>query len=143
MYQDLYEANEKAIQEVSEILNDKISEFKITVISMPSDSSDSDMSTINKRVIIFNPNFETSFSVPFRIAHEMSHILYGSSSKTYTFSPLSKKTEEIEANLHGIQILADIFFGDYYSTTQRWEYRYRFIELFDLQPITHLVEKCL
>lgn len=143
MYQDLYEANEKAIQEVSEILNDKISEFKITVISMPSDSSDSDMSNINKRVIIFNPNFETSFSVPFRIAHEMSHILYGSGSKTYTFSPLSKKTEEIEANMHGIRILADIFFGDYYSTTQRWEYRYRFIELFDLQPITHLVERCL
>ncbi len=143
MYQDLYEANEKAIQEVSEILNDKISEFKITVISMPSDSSDSDMSNINKRVIIFNPNFETSFSVPFRIAHEMSHILYGSGSKTYTFSPLSKKTEEIEANMHGIKILADIFFGDYYSTTQRWEYRYRFIELFDLQPITHLVERCL
>jgi len=143
MYQELYESNEKALIETTEILNNRIAESKIQVISMPSDSSDSDMSNINKRVIIFNPNFETSFSVPFRIAHEMSHILYGSSSKTYTFSPLSKKTEEIEANIHGIQILADIFFGDYYSTTQRWEYRYRFIELFDLQPITHLVEKCL
>lgn len=143
MYQELYESNEKALSETTEILNNRISESKIQVISMPSNSSDSDMSNINKRVIIFNPNFETSFSVPFRIAHEMSHILYGSSSKTYTFSPLSKKTEEIEANMHGIQILADIFFGDYYSTTQRWEYRYRFIELFDLQPITHLVEKCL
>lgn len=143
MYQELYESNEKALNETTEILNSRIAEAKIQVISMPSDSSDSDMSNINKRVIIFNPNFETSFSVPFRIAHEMSHILYGSSSKTYTFSPLSKKTEEIEANLHGIQILADIFFWDYYSATQRWEYRYRFIELFDLQPITHLVEKCL
>ena len=143
MYQELYESNEKALSETTEILNNRIAESKIQVISMPSNSSDSDMSNINKRVIIFNPNFETSFSVPFRIAHEMSHILYGSSSKTYTFSPLSKKTEEIEANMHGIQILADIFFGDYYSTTQRWEYRYRFIELFDLQPITHLVEKCL
>ncbi|WP_273705210.1 ImmA/IrrE family metallo-endopeptidase [Leuconostoc mesenteroides] len=143
MYQDLYEANEKAIQEVSEILNDKISELKITVISMPSDTSNSDISNINKRVIIFNPNFETTFSVPFRIAHEMSHILYGNGSKTYTFSPLSKSTEEIEANLNGIQILADIFFDDYYSATQRWEHRYRFIELFDLQPITHLVERCL
>lgn len=143
MYQELYESNEKALNETTEILNNRISEAKIQVISMPSDSSDSDMSNINKRVIIFNPNFETSFSVPFRIAHEMSHILYGSSSKTYTFSPLSKKTEEIEANIHGIKILADIFFGDYYSAIQRWEYRYRFIELFDLQPITHLVEKCL
>lgn len=143
MYQELYESNEKALNETTEILNNRIAEAKITVISMPSDYSDSDMSNINKRVIIFNPNFETSFSVPFRIAHEMSHILYGSGSETYTFSPLSKKTEEIEANMHGIQILADIFFGDYYSITQRWEYRYRFIELFDLQPITHLVERCL
>ncbi|MBZ1510954.1 ImmA/IrrE family metallo-endopeptidase [Leuconostoc mesenteroides] len=143
MYQDLYEANDKAIQDVSEVLNDKIAELKITVVRIPSDISNADMSNIKKRVIILNLNFETTFSITFRIAHEMSHILYGSSSKTYTFSPLSKKTEEIEANLHGIQILADIFFGDYYSTTQRWEYRYRFIELFDLQPITHLVEKCL
>lgn len=143
MYQNLYEANEKAIQEISEILNDKIAEFKITVISVASDTSNADMSNINKRVIIFNPNFKTSFSVPFRIAHEMSHILYGKSSETYTFSPLSKKDEEIKANLNGIRILADIFFADYYSRAQRWEYRYRFIELFDLQPITHLVEKCL
>lgn len=143
MYQELYESNERALNETTEILNNRIAEAKIKVISIPSDTSNSDMSNINKRVIIFNPNFETTFSVPFRIAHEMSHILYGNGSKTYTFSPLSKKTEEIEANLNGIQMLADIFFGDYYSATQRWEYRYRFIELFELQPIAHLVERCL
>lgn len=143
MYQDLYEANEKAIQDVSEVLNEKIAELKITVVRIPSDISNADMSNIKKRVIILNPNFETTFSFPFRIAHEMAHILYGTGSKTYTFSPLSKKDEEIEANVHGIQILADIFFGDYYTENQRWEYRYRFIELFDLQPITHLVERCL
>jgi len=77
MYQELYESNEKALNETTEILNNRIAEAKIKVISIPSDASNSDMSNINKRVIIFNPNFETTFSVPFRIAHEMSHILYG------------------------------------------------------------------
>lgn len=143
MYQDLYEAKEKAIQEVSEVLNNRLAELRIKVITLPSDNSNSDMSNIKKRVIILNPNFETTFSFPFRIAHEMAHVLYSTGSKTYTFSPLSKKDEEIEANIHGIQILSDIFFGDYYTENQRWEYRYRFIELFDLQPITHLVERCL
>lgn len=143
MYQDLYKAKEKAIQEVSEVLNNRLAELRIKVITLPSDNSNSDMSNIRKRVIILNPNFETTFSFPFRIAHEMAHVLYGTGSKTYTFSPLSKKDEEIEANIHGIQILSDIFFGDYYTENQRWEYRYRFIELFDLQPITHLVERCL
>ncbi|WP_273705968.1 ImmA/IrrE family metallo-endopeptidase [Leuconostoc mesenteroides] len=143
MYPSFYDANEIALSEVTDIVYEKIAENNINVINISASETDSDIANINKRVIVFNPNFDTTFSVPFRLAHEMSHVLYGSRSKTYTFSPLSKSTEEIEANLNGIQILADIFFDDYYSATQRWEHRYRFIELFDLQPITHLVERCL
>lgn len=104
---------------------------------------DADLSNKSKRTVIINPNFNTTFSLPFRIAHELAHVLYGENSKTYLFSPLSKKTEETNANLLGIKLLSDIFFSEYTSNTQRWENRFNFIEVFDLHPLTHLVERVL
>lgn len=136
---------QKAIlfKEVIETLEFKMKSDHINLIEVRGAPFDADISNKSKRTVIINPNFDTPFSLPFRIAHEMAHVLYGDESKTYLFSPLSKKTEETTANLFGIKLLSDVFFSDYDSNAQRWENRFNFIEIFDLHPLTHLVERVL
>lgn len=136
---------QKAIffKEVIESLEYKMQSHHINLLEIHGQSSDADLSNKATRTVIINPNFDTSFSLPFRLAHEMAHVLYGEKSKTYLFSPLSKKNEEIKANIFAIRMLCDLYFVDYGSNAQRWENRFIFIELFGLQPLAHLVEQVL
>lgn len=130
-------------KETIEVLEFTMQANNVKLIVVHGTTFDADLSNKSKRTVIINPNFNTTFSLPFRIAHELAHVLYGENSKTYLFSPLSKKTEETNANLLGIKLLSDIFFSEYTSNTQRWENRFNFIEVFDLHPLTHLVERVL
>lgn len=130
-------------KETIEALEFTMQANNVKLIEVRGTTFDADLSNKSKRTVIINPNFNTTFSLPFRIAHELAHVLYGEDSKTYLFSPLSKKTEETNANLLGIKLLSDIFFSEYTSNTQRWENRFNFIEVFDLHPLTHLVERVL
>lgn len=130
-------------KETIEVLELTMQANNVKLIVVHGTTFDADLSNKSKRTVIINPNFNTTFSLPFRIAHELAHVLYGENSKTYLFSPLSKKTEETNANLLGIKLLSDIFFSEYTSNTQRWENRFNFIEVFDLHPLTHLVERVL
>lgn len=130
-------------KETIEALEFTMQANNVKLIEVHGTTFDADLSNKSKRTVIINPNFNTTFSLPFRIAHELAHVLYGEDSKTYLFSPLSKKTEETNANLLGIKLLSDIFFSEYTSNTQRWENRFNFIEVFDLHPLTHLVERIL
>lgn len=130
-------------KETIEVLEFTMQANNVKLIVVQGTTFDADLSNKSKRTVIINPNFNTTFSLPFRIAHELAHVLYGENSKTYLFSPLSKKTEETNANLLGIKLLSDIFFSEYTSNTQRWENRFNFIEVFDLHPLTHLVERVL
>lgn len=130
-------------KETIEVLELTMQANNVKLIVVHGTTFDADLSNKSKRTLIINPNFNTTFSLPFRIAHELAHVLYGENSKTYLFSPLSKKTEETNANLLGIKLLSDIFFSEYTSNTQRWENRFNFIEVFDLHPLTHLVERVL
>lgn len=130
-------------KEVIEELEYKMQTHHINLLEVHGNSSDADLSNKATRTVIINPNFDTSFSLPFRLAHEMAHVIYGEKSKTYLFSPLSKKNEEIKANIFAIKMLCDLYFVDYGSNTQRWENRFNFIELFGLRPLDHLVEQVL
>ena len=130
-------------KETIEVLEFTMQANNVKLIVVHGTTFDADLSNKSKRTVIINPNFNTTFSLPFRIAHALAHVLYGENSKTYLFSPLSKKTEETNANLLGIKLLSDIFFSEYTSNTQRWENRFNFIEVFDLHPLTHLVERVL
>lgn len=115
----------------------------ITLIHVSGTIYDPDVVNSQKRVIIINRSFQTSFSYYFRIAHEISHLLSDRQHDTYNFSQLSKSTAEKQANLQGIKILADYYFTDEQSQKARWERRFAFIETFKLGPLTHLVEKVL
>lgn len=60
--------------------------------------------------IIINPNFKTNVSFNYRLAHEISHILYGDreAQAVYQFSEYGKRGEELLAHKNAIKILMSI-----------------------------------
>lgn len=60
--------------------------------------------------IVMNPNWETNVSYPFRLAHEISHILYGDhdAQAVYQFSEYGKRGEELLAHKNAIRLLMSI-----------------------------------
>ncbi|MCM0582153.1 hypothetical protein H9L19_06650 [Weissella diestrammenae] len=78
------------------------------------DESTPDICYPKHRKIIINKNYNTIISIAFRLAHEMSHILYGDSDAqgVYAFSPLSKKFEERLAHENGIELIARYVYSD-------------------------------
>lgn len=68
-----------------------------------------DTTMIKTKAIIMNPAFE-KVDYAFRLAHELSHILYGDKNKQaiYHFSEFCKRGEELMAHRHAIDILMKI-----------------------------------
>lgn len=62
------------------------------------------------KVIIMNMNFETRSSYLYRLAHEISHILYGDKELQgiYNFSELGKRGEELKAHHNAVKLLLNI-----------------------------------
>lgn len=62
------------------------------------------------KVIVMNINFATCSSYLYRLAHELSHILYGDQELqgVYNFSEFGKRGEELKAHHNAVKLLLTI-----------------------------------
>lgn len=69
-----------------------------------------DFSVVRRQGVFMNKNFETSVSFNFRLAHELSHLIYGDKNlqKIYTFSEFGHRHEELQAHRNAIRMLMSI-----------------------------------
>lgn len=69
-----------------------------------------DSALINSRVVVMNSNLDTSVDYTYRLAHELSHILYGDRDMqiVYQFSEYGKRGEELLAHKNAIEMLMGI-----------------------------------
>lgn len=116
---------------VSEALSKIIRDYDVTVLQIESSSSDPDVAIPIEKLVIINTGLNTHYSMEFRLAHELSHIIYGDSEsqKVYAFSPLSKKEEENVANYQAIRMLARIAYQD---TPMEYRNYIDFMDIFGL-----------
>lgn len=72
--------------------------------------------------IMMNPHYQTSYSFVFRLAHEISHILFGDNDLLpyYRFSPFFLKAEENSANTNAIRLIARIVYHDVPAEQRNW-----------------------
>ncbi|MGQ2226426.1 ImmA/IrrE family metallo-endopeptidase [Fructobacillus fructosus] len=77
------------------------------VDNLEKDTPDSSMS--NNKLVLMNPAYKKS-SYAFRLAHELSHIMYGNNlpDAVYQFSPYFQRGEEYEMHKHAIDMLMEI-----------------------------------
>lgn len=69
-----------------------------------------DFSVVKRQGVFMNVNFDTKVSYEFRLAHEMSHLIYGDSEiqGIYTFSEFGHRQEELLAHRNAIRMLMSI-----------------------------------
>lgn len=69
-----------------------------------------DFSVVKRQGVFMNVNFDTKVSYEFRLAHEMSHLIYGDSEiqGIYTFSEFGHRQEELFAHRKAIRMLMSI-----------------------------------
>ena len=69
-----------------------------------------DFSIVRRQGVFMNTNYETNVSFNFRLAHELSHLLYGDKDiqKIYTFSEFGHRYEELQAHRNAIRMLMSI-----------------------------------
>ncbi|WP_370673051.1 ImmA/IrrE family metallo-endopeptidase [Leuconostoc lactis] len=69
-----------------------------------------DFSVVNRQGVFMNKNFDTNVSFNFRLAHELSHLIYGNKDiqKIYTFSEFGHRHEELLAHKNAIRMLMSI-----------------------------------
>ncbi|USS91994.1 ImmA/IrrE family metallo-endopeptidase [Fructobacillus americanaquae] len=82
----------------------------ITIVDVDSlDDDDSDTSMPDNKIVFMNPAYKKS-SYAFRLAHELSHIMYGNNlpNAVYRFSPYFQRGEEYEMHKHAIDMLMGI-----------------------------------
>lgn len=90
----------------------RCNDIYVSKISGP--SSEPDTATPSLRWININPNFDTNYSIPFRLAHELDHVINADHGniQIYNFSPLGKRSEERRANRNAIIRLLNMYFPD-------------------------------
>lgn len=78
------------------------------------DSSTPDISVPSQRKIIINENFGTSIDVSVRLAHELSHILFGEFEvdTVYSFSIGAKRRSERLAHENALRMIAKFVYTD-------------------------------
>lgn len=69
-----------------------------------------DFSVVKRQGVFMNINFDTKVSYEFRLAHELSHLLYGNGDiqRIYTFSEFGHRREELLAHRNAIHMLMSI-----------------------------------
>ncbi|MCT8389544.1 ImmA/IrrE family metallo-endopeptidase [Leuconostoc holzapfelii] len=69
-----------------------------------------DTALINTRAVIMNKQFDINVDYSYRLAHELSHILYGDheAQAVYQFSEYGKRGEELLAHRNAIRMLMAI-----------------------------------
>lgn len=74
------------------------------------ESSTPDTAITSIKVIVMNMNFVTCSSYLYRLAHELSHILYGDQELqgVYNFSEFGKRGEELKAHHNAVKLLLTI-----------------------------------
>lgn len=74
------------------------------------ESSTPDTAITSIKVIVMNMNFATCSSYLYRLAHEISHILYGDKELqgVYNFSEFGKRGEELKAHHNAVKLLLNI-----------------------------------
>ncbi|MFL1695408.1 hypothetical protein ACJQWY_01145 [Weissella kandleri] len=86
-------------------------------------------------IIIINTNFNIDVPVVARKAHELSHVLYGSSEPSlYNFSIGLRNEAEVIANTGMVNILAHLSFK---HTPLEYRNPYNFMEAFHLPVLTY------
>lgn len=82
----------------------------IDIIYMDLKKTTPDVASPLDNVIIINRKFETRSSFSYRLAHELSHILYGEADAqaVYQFSEYGKRGEELLAHRNAIRMLMSI-----------------------------------
>lgn len=98
------------MKEILEELEKIARQNEITIFdvdSLEKDTPDSSMS--DNKLILMNPAYAKS-SYAFRLAHELSHIMYGNylPNVVYQFSPYFQRGEEYEMHKHAIDMLMEI-----------------------------------
>lgn len=98
----------RAFHELLKIAN----ENRIIIKYEQRSSATTDIAVAGDNVVYINLNFFTNFSIVFRLAHELAHLLYGDveSQQIYAFSPLSEKYEEQLAHLNASKMLASLMY---------------------------------
>ncbi|GEK28871.1 ImmA/IrrE family metallo-endopeptidase [Furfurilactobacillus siliginis] len=92
----------------------------ITITDIEGSSSDPDIAFCKQRIINLNSNFDSEISVAFRLAHEISHILFSKPTFLYTFSPYTKNKEERETNERAIRMIARLMYEDVTKDQINW-----------------------
>lgn len=83
----------------------------ITIVNADDLSSNvPDTALVNTRAIIMNIEFDVNVEYAYRLAHELSHILYGDhdAQAVYQFSEYGKRGEELLAHKNAIRLLMSI-----------------------------------
>lgn len=113
----------------------------ISINNIGDDGSDTAFPFIRK--IIMNENFKTGYSYEYRLAHELSHILFGDMNNLplYKFSPYFHDVEEISANINAVNLISTILYADTPIEYRNWV---DFMDILGLQShFEHLVKEAL
>lgn len=84
----------------------------ISVQYIEGKKSDPDVAFVLNNVINMNPNYDSKFSVDFRLAHEISHILWSKPTFLYAFSPYMKNREERDAHFNAVKLIAKYIYQE-------------------------------
>ncbi len=100
----LYEEIEESLKNIATKNNVKV----INVDDVKSNVPDTTWPSC--KAIMMNINFNTKVSYHFRLAHELSHLLYGDTSlqDVYQFSEFGKRGEELMAHKNAIKMLMEL-----------------------------------
>jgi Domain of unknown function (DUF955). len=84
------------------------------VLSDELSSSTADFAITKLRTVVMNVNLDSGIELVFRLAHELSHLLFGDSDnvKLYQFSPYFQKSEERTAHNQAMHMIAKFVFQD-------------------------------
>lgn len=82
----------------------------VSVYHLNMKSETPDVASPLDSTVIMNPNFKINVSFNYRLAHELSHILYGEVQyqSVYQFSEFGKRGEELLAHRNAIRMLMSI-----------------------------------
>lgn len=108
---DTYFAECVLDEEIKETLNNIASKNNIKIIDVDDVKSNvPDTTWTSIDAIMMNINFYTRVSYNFRLAHELSHLLYGDTSlqRVYQFCEFGKRGEELLAHKNAINVLMEI-----------------------------------
>ena len=99
------------ISEIAEELQRQARCHNIDILDIFDLTADTpDFSVVKRQGVFMNINFDTKVSYEFRLAHELSHLIYGDGDiqRIYTFSEFGHRREELLAHRNAIHMLMSI-----------------------------------